>query len=170
MVPMEPADYPADDPGPHTLLTVEGPETNLDHLAWILSRADGYLGVMDTYGASFTASAAAMRPILTALDERGLAFVDTQANQRSAGLRVAADLGLPRAAVDLRLDVRTAPEALEVRLLQLEGLARRNGHAVATLEAYPLILERLQSWVRELADNGLVLAPISAVLQSDADS
>lgn len=170
MVPMEPEDYPADDPGPYTLRTVEGPETNLERLEWVLARADGYLGVMDTYGARFTASAAALRPVLRELQERGLAFVDTRASPRSAGLRVAADLGLPRTGVDLRLNVQTAPEALEVRLLQLEALARENGHAVATLEAYPLILDRLQGWAAELADKGLVLAPISAVLQSDADS
>ncbi|NBC34683.1 MAG: divergent polysaccharide deacetylase family protein [Alphaproteobacteria bacterium] len=170
MVPMEPEDYPADDPGPHTLRTVEGPETNLERLDWVLARAEGYVGVMDTYGARFTASAAALRPVLRTLEDRGLAFVDTRASSRSAGLRVAADLGVPRAAVDLRLDAGAAPEAIDIRLLQLEALAQQSGHAVATVEAYPLILDRLQSWAAELEDRGLVLAPITAVLQSDADT
>lgn len=170
MVPMEPEDYPANDPGPHTMRTVEGPETNLERLDWVLGRADGYVGIMDTYGARFTASAAALRPILRELEERGLAFVDTRASPRSHGIRVAADLGVPRAAVDLRLDVSSAPEAVDIRLLHLEALARESGHAIATVEAYPLILDRLQSWAADLADRGVVLAPITAVLQSDADT
>ena len=170
MVPMESDDYPADDPGPHTLRTVEGPETNLENLDTILARAGSYVGVIDTFGSRFTASAAAMRPVLEDLRDRGLAFVDTRASPRSAGLQVATEVGMPRAAVDLRLDVRASPDAIDVRLLQLETLAHEDGRVIATLEAYPLVLNRLQAWAATLDAKGLVLAPISVVLQSEADS
>ena len=39
--PMEPADYPDNDPGPYTLLTGAQPKENLGKLDWLMSRADG---------------------------------------------------------------------------------------------------------------------------------
>jgi hypothetical protein len=41
-IPMEPFDYPDNDPGPQTLLTTLAPEQNLDRLYWHLSRFQGY--------------------------------------------------------------------------------------------------------------------------------
>src|SRR5829696_3357870 len=40
-VPMEPFDYPDNDPGPQTLLTTLTPEQNIDRLYWHLSRFQG---------------------------------------------------------------------------------------------------------------------------------
>ena len=167
MVPMEPEDYPADDPGPHTLRTVDGPETNLENLDWVLARADGYVGVMDTFGSRFTASSAALRPVLRTVGARGLAFVDTRASPRSAGVQVATALGLPSAAVDLRLNALASADTIDLRLLQLEALARESGRAIATIEAYPQALERLAAWSDTLSAKGLVLAPITAVVQAE---
>jgi hypothetical protein len=45
-VPMEPFDYPDNDPGPQTLLTTLPTEKNLDRLHWQMSRMQGYVGVM----------------------------------------------------------------------------------------------------------------------------
>ena len=44
-VPMEPYDYPDNDPGPQTLLTSLGAEQNVDRLHWHLSRFQGYVGI-----------------------------------------------------------------------------------------------------------------------------
>ena len=41
-IPMEPFDYPDNDPGPQTLLTSLPPEQNIDRLYWHLSRFQGY--------------------------------------------------------------------------------------------------------------------------------
>ena len=43
-IPMEPFDYPDNDPGPQTLLTTLGAEQNLDRLYWHLSRFQGNAG------------------------------------------------------------------------------------------------------------------------------
>src|SRR5262249_33200118 len=40
--PMEPFDYPDNDPGPQTLLTSLGPDQNVDRLQWLMSRFQGY--------------------------------------------------------------------------------------------------------------------------------
>src|SRR5262249_23135912 len=44
-VPMEPFDYPDNDPGPQTLLTTLSPAQNVDRLHWFMSRFQGYVGI-----------------------------------------------------------------------------------------------------------------------------
>ena len=44
-LPMEPYDYPDNDPGPSTLLTGLEPDENTKRLEWLLSRFTGYVGV-----------------------------------------------------------------------------------------------------------------------------
>ncbi len=55
-VPMEPFEYPDNDPGPQTLLTSLTPQQNIDRLYWVMSRFQGYVGISSTMGALFTAS------------------------------------------------------------------------------------------------------------------
>ena len=43
-VPMEPFDYPDNDPGPQTLLTSLDAGQNIDRLHWLMSRFQGYVG------------------------------------------------------------------------------------------------------------------------------
>ncbi len=43
--PMEPQDYPDNDPGPYTLLTTAKPADTVQRLDWLLFRATGYFGV-----------------------------------------------------------------------------------------------------------------------------
>ena len=57
--PMEPFDYPDNDPGPQTLLTTLPAEQNLDRLTWLMSRFQGYVGIANQMGARFTSSEAA---------------------------------------------------------------------------------------------------------------
>ena len=49
-VPLEPFDYPQNDPGPQTLLTGEPPRANLDKLFWLMARFGGYVGRHQQYG------------------------------------------------------------------------------------------------------------------------
>ena len=49
-IPMEPFDYPDNDPGPQTLLVSLKPEQNIDRLHWLMSRFQGYVGVTNLHG------------------------------------------------------------------------------------------------------------------------
>ena len=55
-IPMEPFDYPDNDPGPQTLLTTLASEQNLDRMYWHLSRFQGYAGIANFMGARFVVS------------------------------------------------------------------------------------------------------------------
>src|SRR4029077_15730556 len=58
--PMEPKDYPDNDPGPYTLMADGQQADTTRRLEWLLSRATGYFGVTNYLGSRFVQSPAAM--------------------------------------------------------------------------------------------------------------
>ncbi|HEX9462528.1 MAG TPA: divergent polysaccharide deacetylase family protein [Alphaproteobacteria bacterium] len=169
-LPMEPANFPARDPGPRTLLTSLSPRENLDRLDWVLSRVSGYVGVTNNMGSRFTASAEALRPVLTTLRDRGLVFVDSRTTPRSVAASLATSLGLPRAINDRLIDQQAARAAIDAMLADVEKVARETGNAVAMGQPYPVTFERLAAWLPTLEGKGIALAPITALLNRQPDS
>jgi polysaccharide deacetylase 2 family uncharacterized protein YibQ len=102
--PMEPFDYPDNDPGPETLLTSLSGEQNVDRLQWLMSRMQGYVGVMTYMGARFTASEQALAPVLRETAKRGLIFVDDGSSARSVAGQIAGSHNLPFVKADLVID------------------------------------------------------------------
>src|SRR5258708_12369110 len=74
-IPMEPFDYPDNDPGPQTLLTTLGSEQNLDRLYWHLSRFQGYAGIANFMGGRFVVTDAPIHPIIRDAAKRRLRFL-----------------------------------------------------------------------------------------------
>jgi len=163
-VPMEPLNYPRDDPGPNALLTMLGPDRNMERLEWSLGKAVGYVGITSTTGSKFTANPAAMQPVIDALKARGLLLVDARANPKSVAGPLANLAGVPRALGDRIIDRDLSRGAIDDQLRELEELAKTNGAAVGFASPYPTTIERLNLWMTALADRGIALAPVSAVV------
>jgi polysaccharide deacetylase 2 family uncharacterized protein YibQ len=169
-VPMEPADYPREDPGPATLLMALSPRQNLDRLEWTLSRAVGYVGVTNMMGSRFIGAANELRPIIEVIKGRGLLFLETRAANQSAVGALAQEFGLPQAVNDRDLDADLTPASIDQALTELEPIARRNKTAVAIGSAYPLTIDRVVAWVGSLEGKGLALAPVSAVVAPQSET
>lgn len=161
-IPTEPEGYPENDPGPDTLLTTVSPEENLNRLERVLARGTGYVGVMDTAGSRFTTYEEALRPVLEAIQRRGLMFVDGRSVDTTLAPQIAADVDLPRAYADVRLDGRLTAAAVDAALAEAGKTARERGVAVVATRAVPLVLKRLAAWLPQAAESGLKLAPVSA--------
>ena len=163
-LPMEPVNFPAVDPGPQTLLTTLTARQNRDRMEWVLSRTQGYVGVVNHLGSRFTLSDEHLKPVLTSLRDRGLLYLDSRAASRSRAPRMAREIGLPRASNDRFLDVEASRDAIDLRLKEIERIARDAGVAVTIGQPYPVTIERITLWAKTLEGRGLVLAPISAVV------
>lgn len=169
-LPMEPIDYPKNDPGPKALFTSLGQQQNIERLQWVLSRAAGYVGVTNYMGSRFTTSPEALRPVLEALRDRGLMFLDSRSAARSLATTMASDVNLPRAVNDRFIDVKASRAAIDRRLEELESIAKRDGAAVGIGYPYPVTLDRIEKWAEEIGKrNDLQLAPISAIVGMQAD-
>jgi uncharacterized protein len=160
-VPMEPYDYPDNDPGPQTLLTSVTPEVNIGRLHWLMSRMQGYVGIAGYMGARFTASEQALRPVLTETAKRGLIYVDDGASSRSTAGQIAGAQSMPFAKADVAIDAFASPQQLDQALARLELLARDNGSAVGMAAAQPGSVGRIAAWAKQVETRGFVLVPIS---------
>jgi hypothetical protein len=166
-VPMEPFDYPSNDPGPQTLLAGGASAQNIDRLHWALSRFAGYVGVVNFMGAKFTADGAALRPVLQELRQRGLVYADDGSSARTLGPQLAAEIGLGHARAVVALDAIASPEKIDEALAALEDEAQRSGAALGVASALPVTIERLARWARDLDRRGVVLVPVSAIVTGE---
>ncbi len=162
-VPMEPFDYPDNDPGPQTLLTSLSPEQNVDRLHWLMSRFQGYVGVVSYMGGKFTASEASLSPVLRETGKRGLIYVDDGASTRSIASQLAGSQNLPFAKTEIVLDAVPTPTELDHALARLELSAREHGTAVGLATALPATVARIAEWAKTVEAKGFVLVPITMV-------
>jgi uncharacterized protein len=162
-VPMEPFDYPDNDPGPQTLLTSLVPEQNIDRLHWLMSRFQGYVGITNEMGARFTASEQAFVPILRETAKRGLIFIDDGSTPRSLAGQIAGANNLPFAKADVTLDAVPTPVEVDRALGRLEMAARERGVAVGFASALPVSIDRIARWAKTAESRGILLVPITAV-------
>ena len=164
-LPMEPATFPKDDPGPHALITSLPPDENMRRLNWILDRGSAYVGLAGSMGSRFAVSREQMRPILATLKSRGLVYLDNRPTERSVAANLAGEIGLPRAVNNRLLDeLQASRVAIDARLAQIERIALTEGYAVAMARPFPVTLERLAEWLRDLDERGFALAPLTAVV------
>ncbi|MGA8498353.1 MAG: divergent polysaccharide deacetylase family protein [Xanthobacteraceae bacterium] len=162
-VPMEPFDYPDNDPGPQTLLTSLTPQQNIDRLYWLMSRFQGYVGLAGAMGGRFTASEPSFSPVLRETAKRGLIFVDDGANPRSLAGRIAGANNLPFAKADVTIDAVPTASEIDHALGRLEMAARERSIAVGISSGLPVAIDHIAKWAKTLADHGIQLVPITAV-------
>lgn len=162
-IPMEPFGYPANDPGPYTLLTSLSAVDNLNRLESMLGRTVGYAGVIGVKGSQFTTDEEALTPVLSVLKERGLMYVDSAATSRTIALEIAGSIQLPRAVANANIDDNPAVAEMQRRFAALERTAQRTGFALGVVPPLPLTIDMLVSWSATLAERGFALAPATAI-------
>lgn len=164
-VPMEPHDYPESDPGPHTLRTEPDPRENLERLHWLMSRLGGYVGLSNFMGGKLMSTPGPYSALLEDISRRGLLFVDDGSNPMSRTKELSRGLNLPAVIGDHVYDA-SAGRSLDAVLAEMEGVAKRKGHAIITIPTVPANVEKVLAWSRELQARGVVLAPVSAIIST----
>jgi uncharacterized protein len=163
-IPMEPFDFPRDNPGPHTLLAGAGKATNIDNLTWLMSRFTGYAGVANFLGGKLTSDAKALTLVLREIAARGLFYVDDGTSAQSLAMTLAPGQALPAARADVVLDSTAEPEAIEAALGRLEAIARDKGVAIGVASALPPSIAIIGRFARALEARGIALIPLSAAM------
>ncbi|HEV7909946.1 MAG TPA: divergent polysaccharide deacetylase family protein [Methylocella sp.] len=163
-IPMEPFDFPRDNPGPHTLLAGPGKAANIDHLIWLMSRFTGYAGVANFLGGKLTADAKALTPVLREIAARGLFYVDDGTSAQSLAMTLAPGQALSAARADVVLDSTAEPEAIEAALTRLEAIAHDKGVAIGVASALPPSIAIIGRFARALEARGIALIPLSAAM------
>ena len=164
-VPLEPFDYPENDPGPDTLLTGQAPRDNIDRLYTVMGRIGGYVGLINNMGARFTASAADFGPMMEELGARGLGYLDDGSSNRSLAAQLAKANRVPFSRADHVLDSNPARAPILAALEALEAKAREQGSAIGIISALPVSVQTVAEWARGLEDRGILVVPASVLMQ-----
>ncbi|MBW6400489.1 divergent polysaccharide deacetylase family protein [Roseomonas sp. HJA6] len=163
-LPLEPAGYPLNNPGDQALLTGRSMAENMDRLDWVLSRSQGYVGVIGALGAMrgerFATLTEAMGTVQDTLRLRGLLYIDPRPGAASPARAWGRS-------VDVILDEPAGTRGeIDRRLAELETLARDRGAALGLAGSVtPVLVERITAWSQGLESRGLMLAPVSAMIR-----
>jgi polysaccharide deacetylase 2 family uncharacterized protein YibQ len=168
--PMEPFDYPDNDPGPQTLLTTLSSDQNLDRLHWLMSRFQGYVGITNYMGARFTASEKTLAPVLDDIAKRGLLYLDDGSSARSVASQIAGANSMPFVKAGEVVDAVSTPVEIDRALARLEALARKQGLAVGTATALPVSIDRIVRWAQGVEARGITLVPVTAAASKPKSS
>jgi hypothetical protein len=167
--PMEPPDYPANDPGPTTLLASD-PARNIERLHMMMARFPGYVGLANHLGGRFLSDEAALAPVLRDVAGRGLFYVEDMSSEQSLVGSLAPGVGLTALRADVVVDRRDTPDAVKASLDELEAIARKRGTAIGAASALPNALAQIKRWADGLEGRGVALVPLSAMAPSMAPS
>jgi polysaccharide deacetylase 2 family uncharacterized protein YibQ len=162
-VPMEPFNYPQNDPGPQTLQVAAAEEDNLENLRWALGQLTNYTGIVNFLGARFASDEAAISPVLREIGQRGLLYMNdgTAGGQRLGELARAYDV--PYVAGNVVLDTSQDPAEIRTRLKQLEGIAEAAGFAIGSGSALQPTVDTVAAWANDAKKRGFEIVGVSAL-------
>lgn len=161
-VPLEPIGFPANNPGPKTLVGDAQDTENLDALRWHMSRFTGYAGLVNYQGSRFLSMPKPLKSMLTEVRDRGLYFLEdgSMALSSTEAAAQAAKAKAQRAKVVI--DADPSPEAITSALTLLEEQATGTGFAIGTGSGLEVTIDTVRDWAKAAAERGIVLVPISA--------
>ncbi len=169
-VPLEPADYPATNPGPDTLLTSLSPEQNAQRLEEVLKRFDGHSGVTNLMGGKMLHAKAQLKPVLEELKSRGLLYVGESSRSHTTVRELAHEINLRYGAADVLLDNRPSPQAVDKALSRLVAIARQRGSAIGVGNANAVTVQQVHQWAETLAAQNITLVPVGVLTQTPGSS
>lgn len=160
-LPMEPDG--ADDPGPHSLKASMTAAQLLSELQWNLDRFTGYVAVNNHMGSRFTRNDAAMRTVLSVIDERGVFFIDSRTSAASSAVEAGAAIGAEVYSRDVFLDPDAGQDLVRTQLSLAERIARETGFVIAICHPRPDTLAVVGPWLTSAPERGFELATVEAL-------
>ena len=162
-LPMESANFPFEDAGPLALNTTKQVEENMRTLRTLMGMVPGYVGFLARFGSKFGVAEGQLKPVFEEIKGRGLMFVDSGESGSGAMTRIAAEMALPKAVVNIHLDRTPTEGEIASKLLRLGALARSQSIAVGMGDPYPHTIREVKNWLAAQSPTKLRLVPVSAV-------
>ncbi len=162
-LPLEPFDYPQNDPGPYTLRTDMSEAQNLAELHRAMARITNYTGIVNFMGGRFLSRADALEPVMRDVASRGLLFLDDASSAQSLSGTIAGAVSAPHAFADLQLDTDLSRTAVLKKLDELERIARRNGTAIGIASAFDESVDAIREWCEEAGTRGIEIVGVASL-------
>lgn len=165
-IPMQPLDYPKNDPGKNAiLLSLSASE--------IANRVEGYIkelpyciGANNHMGSAVTENLEDMKAVLQVLKKHNMFFIDSATTPNSIVTQAAKEVGIPDAKRKIFLDVPdSSPENTKAKIKDVEKIGRSLGTVIVIGHCHnEKKLEQVQSFIKQCKDLGYEFIPISKAL------
>ena len=131
-----------------------------------LDSVPGAAGTNNHEGSSLTENREAMTFLMSELQKRGLFFLDSMTNPKSAAYTVAKEFGLKSARRDVFLDNDgDNPAAIRKQFDELARTAKQNGRAIGIGHPHPATIAELKKWLAKIENQGIEVVPVSALVK-----
>ena len=161
-MPMEPEGK--EDPGPLALREGLLPSELSYRVQWMFARVSDFSGANNHMGSKFTASRAALAPVMRELGGHVQFFLDSRTTAKSQAVGVARAFGLVSGQRDVFLDDEQAADAVERQLLAMEAFARTHGSVIAIGHPHGETLDAIKTWVKNARARGFRLVSVGTLL------
>ena len=111
-LPMEPVGYPANNPGPKTLLADAEKAANLESLHWHMSRFAGYTGITNYMGGRLLSTPSALKPVMAELSKRGLVYLEDASTALTVSEAIAKETRLSERRAQAVIDADPTPQSI----------------------------------------------------------
>ena len=162
-MPLEPFEYPQNDPGLYTLRTDLGEAKNRAELHRAMAQITNYTGIVNFMGGRFLSDADALEPVIRDISSRGLLFLDDGSSAQSLSGTIAGAVEAPHAFADLQLDGDLSRETILKKLDELERIARRNGTAIGMASAFDESVDAIREWCEEASGRGIEIVGVASL-------
>lgn len=164
-VPMEPFDYPDNDPGPLTLTHDNSADRNIALLHQSMGKMTNYTGVMNYLGGRLLSDPKALEPVLRDIGQRGLMFLDDGSSTQSLSATYAKAFTMPHAFADVVLDGEVNKTAILKKLDELERIAFRKGSAIGVASGFDESVDAVAEWAKQAGDRGIEIVGVSVLAE-----
>ena len=154
-LPMEPLNYPHNDPGPNAVLVEHPPEKIRTLIRMARMTVPQARGLNNHMGSRLTEDRTAIGRVLEEVDRLGLFFVDSFTSPRSLAWSVAEEMGMRAGRNSMFLDRKETRESVESSMETLAEMAGIAGTVIGIGRARPATLAALEHMLPELEKRGL---------------
>ncbi len=146
-MPMEPNDMAHNNPGPQALTMALSSADIYARVQQSMAVIPDAIGLNNHMGSRFTQSAEALSPVIKALAEHHLFFLDSRTTPSSAGKMLAAQYGIGFVDRQVFLDNDIKANLILKQLKEAQRLACKRGWAVAIGHPHTVTLSVLEQWI-----------------------
>jgi len=165
-LPMEPSDYPYNDPGAQALLTVLTPQQNEERLKNYVKNDPPVVGFFPFMGEAFLKNKDALEHFIAWIGKKGYAFVDPtpQSNERNIMMgELARGYGAYVYINPVLIDMIADPQEMTHQQNFAELEAKRAGVSLGILSAYTASIALLKEWLPTLPEKKINLVSVSSI-------
>lgn len=164
-LPMEPMDYPQENPGKGALLTSMSDEEIRRTLLGCMEEVPFISGINNHMGSKATGDRRLMGILFGEMKSRGLYFLDSLTEPDSVALPLSKEMRVKLARRDVFLDNDEDEEKTFRQFMQLLGVAQRRGWAIGIGHPHLTTLQALRRALPVFRESGVEVVPVSLLLR-----